>query len=442
MRNRFFQVFCALLTSAGAAMAQNDPGSWSESRPGGQKTVARAAGDHPNWQLDRSDASSVEMMRPVPAVPSGATVDWSACFQDDKPVVRGQCCDLELTPLFYVRGEYLMWWVKNAPVPVPLVTTGSTANAVPGALGQPNTAVLSPSSIDLGRFSGGRATVGGWFSENRIFGFEASGFALETKTNGFQVSNNANGNPLLAVPFFDTTTQAENAIAGAPGFTRAAALIGVSNRLWGADASVLFNLFNEPLFTFDTYTGFMYLNLSESLNFRTASYPVPAGPALLSTVDTFNTRNQFYGGLMGFRAEYRPLCWLYVALLGKTGLGDMHQTATVSGASSGTMVGGPFSTGIFTQGSNVGQRTRDEFAIVSLTTAQVGVEPASYVRIFAGYDFLYANTVLRPGDQIDRAINPTQFFGGQLVGAARPQPLFQSTYFWAQGVNVGLELRY
>ena len=50
--------------------------------------------------------------------------------------------------------------------------------------------------------------------------------------------------------------------------------------------------------------------------------------------------------------------------------------------------------------------------------------------------------VLRPGDQIDRTINPTQAAGGVLVGPPRPAPLFNTTDFWAHGVNAGLELSF
>jgi hypothetical protein len=33
----------------------------------------------------------------------------------------GSSCD---AARFYLRGEYLLWWTKGAPAPVPLVSTG------------------------------------------------------------------------------------------------------------------------------------------------------------------------------------------------------------------------------------------------------------------------------------------------------------------------------
>ena len=54
--------------------------------------------------------------------------------------------------------------------------------------------------------------------------------------------------------------------------------------------------------------------------------------------------------------------------------------------------------------------------------------------------------VPRPGDQIDRAVNPTQLplstAAPLLTGLARPAPVLRDTDFWAQGINFGLEFRY
>jgi hypothetical protein len=53
----------------------------------------------------------------------------------------------------------------------------------------------------------------------------------------------------------------------------------------------------------------------------------------------------------------------------------------------------------------------------------------------------------QPGAQIDRGINPTQnpSFNGvtsQLIGPARPAPSFNVSDFWAQGLNLGVVIRF
>jgi hypothetical protein len=63
-----------------------------------------------------------------------------------------------------------------------------------------------------------------------------------------------------------------------------------------------------------------------------------------------------------------------------------------------------------------------------------------------GYTLLYYSNVARPGDQINRALNPSQLPTSQsavvATGAAQPSFLFRDTDFWAQGISFGLEFRY
>jgi Putative beta barrel porin-7 (BBP7) len=68
------------------------------------------------------------------------------------------------------------------------------------------------------------------------------------------------------------------------------------------------------------------------------------------------------------------------------------------------------------------------------------------MRVYVGYDFLYLSNAVRPGDQIDRELNPTQIpvngSTGGLVGAPRPTFNFHETDFWAQGIRFGVALRF
>jgi hypothetical protein len=56
---------------------------------------------------------------------------------------------------------------------------------------------------------------------------------------------------------------------------------------------------------------------------------------------------------------------------------------------------------------------------------------------------MYISEVLRPGDQIDRSINP-RFLATPSPAGAPFQPVFQfkTSDFWAQGIDVGLECRF
>jgi hypothetical protein len=70
-----------------------------------------------------------------------------------------------------------------------------------------------------------------------------------------------------------------------------------------------------------------------------------------------------------------------------------------------------------------------------------------HLRVCAGYSCLWVSTLARAGEQIDPVVNVTQFpilsGNGPLVGpAARPEFRFDQTDFWAQGLNLALELRW
>jgi hypothetical protein len=72
----------------------------------------------------------------------------------------------------------------------------------------------------------------------------------------------------------------------------------------------------------------------------------------------------------------------------------------------------------------------------------VGYDITCRLRVTCGYTILYWSKVVRPGDQIDTQVNPSQFPPGTLTGAPYPQFTPRTTDFWAQGLNVGLELRF
>src|SRR5262249_49481049 len=145
----------------------------------------------------------------------------------------------------WVSGEYLLWWVKNGPLTVPLVTTGPfppPPGVRPGVLGQPGTTlVYGLTDIDYHTFSGVRVTAGSWFDWDQTVGFEGRGFLLERKTTQFRAASDAAGNPVLALP---------NTFMGMPErFTVSQANersgsvdVPSTSRLWGAEANVLLSL--------------------------------------------------------------------------------------------------------------------------------------------------------------------------------------------------------
>ncbi len=364
---------------------------------------------------------------------------------------------------FYGRAEYLFWWFKQNSIP-PLLTTSNPPQSL-GVLGEPGTAVvIGNRDFDSGREDGGRFTLGYWFDCCERLGFEFTYFFLGR--HNVDISAASNGVPLLARPFFDITEGAENsqlvANTALPQFPGLIPLTGAINvyertRFWGIEANLRANLFSGCFhcdwnYHVDLLAGFRHLQFDEAL-FITENLQVPGtvpnvGGVRFVVQDRFGTHNRFYGGQFGLESELRKGRWFLNART-KLALGWNHQIVNIGGNTFFTAPGQATrasSGGLLALPTNSGRFTRDTFAVVPEVGINLGYQVTDHLRLFVGYTFLYWTNVARPGDEIDRVVNPTQlprFAGpGGLVGPARPSFRFRDSDFWAQGLNFGLELRY
>jgi hypothetical protein len=125
-------------------------------------------------------------------------------------------------------------------------------------------------------------------------------------------------------------------------------------------------------------------------------------------------------------------------------LGNSLLGAEVNGT--WTVTGGPG--GYFALPSNIGEHTRTVFGVVPEIGLDVGYQITPWVSVFLGYSFLYASDVVRPGNQINRTINTTQnvaWVGEPILqpeGPAEASFKFESSDFWAHGLNVVLGFRF
>ncbi|HLJ93559.1 MAG TPA: BBP7 family outer membrane beta-barrel protein [Gemmataceae bacterium] len=366
----------------------------------------------------------------------------------------------------WVQAEYLLWWVKTAPLPVPIVTTGdprvgfdpnqvNTVNTA-GAIGQPGTQVLlGDHNLSSRLFSGGRLGAGYWVDDEDVFGIEGTGFALEHETNHFAVASDKAGNPPLYFPIFSETVGTERAIPIADPLRSFSGnvVVNTSLRLWGAEANGIVTVIRNSGVELLLLAGFRYADLTESLQIYNTTTDL-IFDNVTSLHDAFFTHNQFFGGQLGSRLAIQGDCFS-LDLTGKVALGSTHQVVDVQGAI--TQLGpnpltppgaGTFPGGLFAQPSNIGQRSADPFTVLSSVELKLGYPLSARCRAFVGYELMYWDDVVRPGNQINHAINSSQnaVLGnsgtGKLVGPAQPAPLFQRSDFWAQGVNFGLEVRY
>ena len=370
-------------------------------------------------------------------------------------------CDSK--PHIWVTTDYLLWWVKSGPVNTPLVTSGSAADPVPGALGQPNTQVLfGDRGMAYGALSGVRFGAGIDLGSN--VSLEGNYFLLQHGAVHFSASSDAAGSPVIARPFLNNQFQAEDALLTStpnPAVGPFAGTTAVSSYLqlqgWELNFATHGELSNGLRFT--ALAGFRSLNLNEDLVIQDSLTPLSAGsltifgapvnpPSQLSDIDRFHTSNTFYGGQIGGKLEWAGER-LSVEFLGKIAMGVTQQLAVIDGSTTATTPGLGSVTapgGVLALSSNSGRFYRSAFSVVPEAGLTLGWAITPRLKATLGYTFLFWSQVARPGDQIDRNINPAlqpsnQNFGnGQ--GAAQPAFSFHESGFWAQGLNFGMEFRF
>lgn len=400
----------------------------------------------------------VAMPAPVPAtqVISAPAEGWSAPLDGSVS-----------TPQFWVTSEYLLWWIRSGPVSTPLVTTTTNPSATnsagfnaAGGLGQPGTIILyGDKAIDYGSFSGGRLTVGSWFDESATFGMQGRGFLLQQESRRDVFSSGPGGSPVIGIPIFDVSGivgGGENAIVvstgGVPGANPTAGYQQVDTRsqLWGAECNGMINLVRSSSLVVNGLVGFRYLDLKEDLTLTSVSYSLlaptdPAFTGISTSIDTFRTRNQFYGGQVGLDGT----AWMgnfFLNTAGRFAMGSTNQVLIVNGASSIQFptTATTFSGGTLALPSNSGRFAHYAFTVVPEIECNIGYAISQNLRGFVGYNFLYSSNVIRPANQIDRHVDiqtvPTIFPPGAISNA--PAHLTHQTDFWAQGINFGLSLAF
>jgi hypothetical protein len=384
---------------------------------------------------------------------------------------------------FYGGIEYLYWWAKPAPLSVPLVSMGlsqfkegflvnSSATILYGAPYSP--AQGGNDSQSFPGFSGTRFTVGYWLDDQHKFAVEGSAFILFEQSAGFSARGDSNGGyPAgstttgMRIPVYnnvpyapggssDTETgltlvpQGEDGVPLAlPGDLTGGVTIKNTLQLWGAQALGVMNLYRDDTWDLSALAGFRYLDLSEKFELTadleglSTSDMYKGQSGVVS--DTFETWNQFYGGDFGLRGRYTQGPW-YWELTTTLAAGLSRETETVSGYY--TAVNSPFGSGgpegIFAQPANEGRTTSDRFAYVPEGQLKLGFEFSPCVRMTVGYTVLYYSNVIRPTDQISRAIPKGQTFqqDGTSPSTSSPSRRFQTTDFFTHGASVGLEISF
>lgn len=360
---------------------------------------------------------------------------------------------------FWVGAEYLLWWVKGDSLP-PLISTSpvGTPQAQAGLLSTPSTTVLfGGSAVNDDARSGWRIS-GGYWLPCRPIAIEADFFQLERLTARFSAASN--GSPILARPFFNALTNLpDSELIAFPGLVAGQVSAGESSNLLGAGARLRINLCClqscdccGASYRLDGLLGYRFLQLHEELGItETLISTNPASPAPLGTTlvvsDRFDTRNEFHGADLGLIGEVCRGRWGLEALI-KLAVGQNECELNVSGATTVTVPGFPSFTqagGLLALGSNSGHFSKNRFSLVPEAAIRLGYRITPHWRATIGYDLFFWTDIIRPGKQIDTAINPDLLPPVVIptAGPNRPQiNLDNTSTLWVQGLTLGMEFRY
>jgi len=354
----------------------------------------------------------------------------------------------------WVKADYLLWWTSGESLP-PLVTTSpyETPRTEAGVLGQPDTEIVYGDGFYLNEArSGGRIEFGGWLDGCRTIGAGGGFFGLGDGSSTYSASSD--GDPIIARPFYNTLTDAQDSALTAysstagGGVTAGDILVLTSNDLVNANAFLTKQMWRDCRLRVDALAGYRFSRFDEDLaiteNFvvtETDSF-VPLGTTF-NAIDSFDVTNRFNGGELGFKFEGQFQRWSLDGLL-KVGLGGMYQEANIWGRTTVTPPGSAPDVregDLYALPSNIGTYSRNKFAVVPEVRLNLNYCITPTWRVNVGYTFMYWSEVVRAGSLVNPELNVTQLLP-PVIGPAVPTFTFVNGDLWAQGLNFGTELRF
>ncbi|XZE20142.1 BBP7 family outer membrane beta-barrel protein [Pirellulaceae bacterium SH449] len=345
----------------------------------------------------------------------------------------------------WVEAETLLWWGKGmtgAPV-----ILGGGPNALPtdilaGGSGNP-----VGDSLRVGY----RFTVGTWLDNDQNYGLMGRVFGLF----GNRDQSNFGGMGTTGVSFFDTAPSVndnniylvQQTIPGVgPGTGINAGTIGVVNELdfVSADVSFRLRLLGDGLSRGDILAGYSFLRLDSAYMLSTSfvdgivGNTVPDG-TVVTTMDTFGTRNEFHGGHLGFMNEVASGRFS-LSLLGKVAMGNMRSTSSVAGATSivPPQPDPEFAAprGIFAQSTNSGLISQDRFTFVPEAGAKLKYQ-LGRGQLGVGYTLIAMPSVVLATGQIDTNVSSDHLTLVPIDPPRTPVSKFQRETYFLHGLDLG-----
>ncbi len=392
------------------------------------------------------DPARPDRLRLTPALPPGQP---NRLLPRAMPPARYSAAEplLDLDPLcgtglgtpfgparLWARGDYLLWWTRGTDLP-DLVTDG--------------TDVLYGGETRLDQLrAGGRFRLGWWLDPCQTRGVEFTYLGLIGSSDRFFVSSD--DSPTLLRPFFLPTGVADNLQVANPAYLDGTIAIDLDTRFQSLDVAWRRVLFDAGDRRLDLLLGYRYAGLQEDLQIDqqstfTAGRPPIAAGTVLTYSDEFRANNVFNGGQLGLVYQVDRCVWHW-EVLARVALGNTATRVNVDGQTNRFVPDFPLYTidgGLLAQPTNIDQFDQNRFSVIPEIGVNVSYDLTCRLRASIGYSFLAWTQVMRPADQIDTTVDRRHLEGaGAAGGAVDPAFPDNTTTFWAQGAQIGLEYRW
>jgi len=347
--------------------------------------------------------------------------------------------------------DYLYWFLRGMSVP-PLLTTGTAGpSGSVGAVGDPGTTILYGNGTLHSRFD---RTIGvqlrgrAWLDDEQTFGIHGTAFFLERSSSNFTLANGA-VSP-LARPYVNALTglqQTELIGGNIPGIGPGLGGFNAYSRteLFGQDLNAMLALIRTDTIHLSALMGLRCLEMRDRLDITATTQFGPNLNSVVGQDDRINTYNKFFGMQVGLLGDVQLLDRLSLTAKGTFALGDNLEEIKNSGdtiidtPATGRVVE-PY--GLYVLPSNSGSFHQSQgFNTVWEISLTLNWEVTRWLVARAGYSFLGWDKPIRAGQQIT-PIDLTQLPAGAAPGLAYPNFPGQGQWFWAQGIQCGLEFRW
>ena len=377
-------------------------------------------------------------------------------------------CQTDVTPIRFlcdapvcrnwVDVEYMLFWSDGYRVPgLVSESVPGTPRADAGVLGLPTTdMLLGNEKLGNDSRSGVRLSFGRLLDDCGDLALTGSFFYLGDGDSSQTFPSDPNA--IVARPFFNvdpSVNAPDSELVNFPGVVAGTVSVSSSSDVFSGGVGIQKKLFccgdkrNCSARRIDAYLGYRVFAFDETLTIDETLFPsggfVPAGTQI-DVRDRFATENRFHGVEFGLKHSWQRRRWLFETN-SNFAIGNLQQRVAIDGTTTTSVPGfdpvvQPY--GILAQASNIGSYERNRFGVLTDTYVGVAYQMNCRLKLKAGYNLIFLNSVARPGRQIDTTVNGTQFDANVPVsGSLHPTFAWRdSESLFLHGIRLGAEFTF